>query len=265
MNSALCVDVEELSSALKEKADWCSELLLGSEQLRREVEERNEEIEKLESRVRALEQALIANTDTLSTAEESKQYASMAAGDDATLEALLQTEREALDRKEKEIVNLEEQLEQFREELQNKSEEVQQLHMQLEIQRKEISTQQQELLAQTALHALEHPHTVPADGAVGVEVEGHQVFWTCDYRPFISVLTTVPPHTGTEIRPVLVYLTCAAECETPLAGLTGCVRLAPPGRPGAVMSVLEQKDREIALLSEHVAKLQLTESSPEHQ
>ncbi|KAI4893459.1 hypothetical protein NFI96_014463 [Prochilodus magdalenae] len=24
---------------------------------------------------------------------------------------------------------------------------------------------------------LEHPHTVPADGAVGVEVEGHQVFW----------------------------------------------------------------------------------------
>ncbi|KAI4886531.1 hypothetical protein NFI96_026301, partial [Prochilodus magdalenae] len=42
---------------------------------------------------------------------------------------------------------------------------------------------------------LEHPHTVPADGAVGVEVEGHRVFWTCDYRPFISVLTTVPPHT----------------------------------------------------------------------
>ncbi|KAI4893392.1 hypothetical protein NFI96_007224 [Prochilodus magdalenae] len=42
---------------------------------------------------------------------------------------------------------------------------------------------------------LEHPHTVPADGAVGVEVEGHQAFWTCDDRPFILVLTTVPPHT----------------------------------------------------------------------
>ncbi|KAI4899527.1 hypothetical protein NFI96_005831 [Prochilodus magdalenae] len=42
---------------------------------------------------------------------------------------------------------------------------------------------------------LEHPHTVPADGAVGVEVEGHQAFWTCDYKPFILVLTTVPPHT----------------------------------------------------------------------
>ncbi|KAI4885522.1 hypothetical protein NFI96_003616 [Prochilodus magdalenae] len=42
---------------------------------------------------------------------------------------------------------------------------------------------------------LEHPHTVPADGAVGVEVEGHQAFWTCDDKPFISVLTTVPPHT----------------------------------------------------------------------
>ncbi|KAI4874081.1 hypothetical protein NFI96_020782, partial [Prochilodus magdalenae] len=43
--------------------------------------------------------------------------------------------------------------------------------------------------------ALEHPHTVPADGAVGVEVKGHQVFWTCDDKPFILVLTTVPPHT----------------------------------------------------------------------
>ncbi|KAI4883865.1 hypothetical protein NFI96_020329, partial [Prochilodus magdalenae] len=39
--------------------------------------------------------------------------------------------------------------------------------------------------------------TVPADGAVGVEVEGHQVFWTCelDAGPSILVLTTVPPHT----------------------------------------------------------------------
>ncbi|KAI4874587.1 hypothetical protein NFI96_000024 [Prochilodus magdalenae] len=43
--------------------------------------------------------------------------------------------------------------------------------------------------------ALEHPHTVPADGAVGVEVEGHQTFWTCDDEPFILVMTTVPPHT----------------------------------------------------------------------
>ncbi|KAI4905108.1 hypothetical protein NFI96_000630 [Prochilodus magdalenae] len=44
-------------------------------------------------------------------------------------------------------------------------------------------------------YSLEHPHTVPADGAVGVEVEGHQAFWTCDDKPFILVLTTVPPHT----------------------------------------------------------------------
>ncbi|KAI4890587.1 hypothetical protein NFI96_003542 [Prochilodus magdalenae] len=42
---------------------------------------------------------------------------------------------------------------------------------------------------------LEHPHTVPADGAVGVEVEGHQAFWRRDGKPFILVLTTVPPHT----------------------------------------------------------------------
>ncbi|KAI4890907.1 hypothetical protein NFI96_017285 [Prochilodus magdalenae] len=36
---------------------------------------------------------------------------------------------------------------------------------------------------------------VPADGAVGVEVEGHQAFWMCDTKRFILVLTTVPPPT----------------------------------------------------------------------
>ncbi|KAI4902844.1 hypothetical protein NFI96_026844 [Prochilodus magdalenae] len=46
-------------------------------------------------------------------------------------------------------------------------------------------------------YSLEYPHTVPAEGVVGVEVEveGHQVFWSCDNKPIILVLTTVPPHT----------------------------------------------------------------------
>uniref|UniRef100_A0A8C1X4U9 A kinase (PRKA) anchor protein 9 n=1 Tax=Cyprinus carpio TaxID=7962 RepID=A0A8C1X4U9_CYPCA len=82
---------------------------------------------------------------------EEVQHVSMASRADVTLEAQLQTEREALDRKEKEMVNLEEQLEQFREELENKSEEVNQLHMQLEIQRKEISVHQQDLQDQARL------------------------------------------------------------------------------------------------------------------
>ncbi|XP_047675126.1 A-kinase anchor protein 9 isoform X3 [Tachysurus fulvidraco] len=146
-------EVEELSVALQEKADWCSELLLRVEQLQRDVQERDEEIERQGERVRVLEEVLVSNDnhDITPAREDSKQYASMAGGADATLESLLQTEREALDRKEKEIVNLEEQLEQFRDELQNKSEEVQQLQMQLEIQRKEISTQQQDLQAHSSL------------------------------------------------------------------------------------------------------------------
>lgn len=114
-------------------------------------------------------------------AEQKKQHASITESRQSALEAQLQTEREALERKEKEVAlcsvsavpipktflspnidschclpsdplvtlpqicNLEEQLEQFREELENKSEEVQQLHMQLEIQRKEISSQQEYL------------------------------------------------------------------------------------------------------------------------
>ncbi|XP_055750169.1 A-kinase anchor protein 9-like isoform X3 [Salvelinus fontinalis] len=135
-------EVDQLTQQLREKADWCSELLLASEQLQREVGERNEEIDKLEGRIRELEQALLASTEMV---DDKRQHVSVRELGDSSLEAQLQTEREALDRKEKEISNLEEQLEQFREELENKSDEVQQLHMQMEIQRKELSTQQQDL------------------------------------------------------------------------------------------------------------------------
>uniref|UniRef100_A0A3B4UKF2 Pericentrin/AKAP-450 centrosomal targeting domain-containing protein n=1 Tax=Seriola dumerili TaxID=41447 RepID=A0A3B4UKF2_SERDU len=140
-------EVDQLTSQLKEKADWCSELLLSSEQLRRELGERDEEIDKLESRIRELEQALLASAESLEKVRKGRGGGEGGMKDTrhSTLEAQLQTEREALERKEKEIGNLEEQLEQFREELENKSEEVQQLQMQLEIQRKEISSQQQYL------------------------------------------------------------------------------------------------------------------------
>lgn len=57
--------VDRLTSQLKEKADWCSELLLSSEQLRRELQERDEEIDKLESRIRELEQALLTSAESL--------------------------------------------------------------------------------------------------------------------------------------------------------------------------------------------------------
>ncbi|XP_060104467.1 A-kinase anchor protein 9 isoform X2 [Heteronotia binoei] len=137
-------EVEQLTNHLKEKTDKCSELLLSKEQLQRDVQERNEEIEKLECRIRELEQALMISADSLQKVEQRKQFGSAVRGE-LPLEAQLQAEQEAVDRKEKEIINLEEQLEQFREELENKNEEVQQLHMQLEIQRKEATTRQQEL------------------------------------------------------------------------------------------------------------------------
>ncbi|XP_061753520.1 A-kinase anchor protein 9 isoform X2 [Nerophis ophidion] len=138
-------EVQHLTNQLKEKADWCSELLLSSEQLRRELGERDQEIDRLESRIRELEQALLTSAESLEKDEQNRSQTSIAKATHTTLEAQLQTEREALERKEKEICNLEEQLEQFREELENKNEEVQQLHMQLEIQKKEISSQQQYL------------------------------------------------------------------------------------------------------------------------
>ncbi|KAG8508411.1 A-kinase anchor protein 9, partial [Galemys pyrenaicus] len=138
-------EVEQLTNHLKEKTDRCSELLLSKEQLQRDIQERNEEIEKLEFRVRELEQALLISTDTFQKIENQKQFEAVEAKAELSLEVQLQAERDAIDRKEKEITNLEEQLEQFREELENKNEEVQQLHMQLEIQKKESTTRLQEL------------------------------------------------------------------------------------------------------------------------
>ncbi|NWW22470.1 AKAP9 protein, partial [Falcunculus frontatus] len=138
-------EVEQLTNNLKEKTDKCSELLLSKEQLQRDIQERNEEIEKLECRIRELEQALIISADHLQKVEERKQFGTIIVKGELPLEVQLQAEREAVDRKEKEVTNLEEQLEQFREELENKNEEVQQLHMQLEIQRKESTTHLQEL------------------------------------------------------------------------------------------------------------------------
>ncbi|XP_067418315.1 A-kinase anchor protein 9 isoform X3 [Emydura macquarii macquarii] len=138
-------EVEQLTNHLKEKTDTCSELLLSKEQLQRDIQERNEEIEKLECRIRELEQALIISADNLQKVEERKQFGAATVKGELPLEVQLQAEQEAVDRKEKEITNLEEQLEQFREELENKNEEVQQLHMQLEIQRKESTTHLQEL------------------------------------------------------------------------------------------------------------------------
>ncbi|XP_059113299.1 A-kinase anchor protein 9 isoform X5 [Peromyscus eremicus] len=138
-------EVEQLTTHLKEKTDKCSELLLCKEQLQRDVQERNEELEKLECRVRELEQALLVSIN------DQKQSGGVEAKPELSLEVQLQAERDAIDRKEREISNLEEQLEQFREELENKNEEVQELHMQLEIQRKESTTRLQELQQENKL------------------------------------------------------------------------------------------------------------------
>uniref|UniRef100_A0A8D2ZUH4 Pericentrin/AKAP-450 centrosomal targeting domain-containing protein n=1 Tax=Scophthalmus maximus TaxID=52904 RepID=A0A8D2ZUH4_SCOMX len=129
-------EVDQLTSQLKEKADWCSELLLSSEQLRRELRERDEEIDKLESRIRELEQALLASADSLEKVREGE-----GGGDERCAKRVcVKTDNICVFFQ---ICNLEEQLEQFREELENKSEEVQQLQMQMEIQSKEISSQEQ--------------------------------------------------------------------------------------------------------------------------
>lgn len=144
-------EVEQLTGHLKEKTDKCSELLLCNEQLQRDVQERDDEIEKLECHVRELEQALTANSDAFAKINDQKHFGDIEAKSEISLEVQLQAERDAIERKEKEISNLEEQLEQFREELENKNEEVQELHMQLEIQKKGSTTHLQELQQENKL------------------------------------------------------------------------------------------------------------------
>uniref|UniRef100_A0A6I8NVN5 Pericentrin/AKAP-450 centrosomal targeting domain-containing protein n=1 Tax=Ornithorhynchus anatinus TaxID=9258 RepID=A0A6I8NVN5_ORNAN len=158
-------EVEQLTEQLKEKTDRCSEGLLAAEQLQRDLQERDDQLDRLGCRLRELEQALVLGPHGR---PEVGQRAGAADGKgELALEAQLQVEREAVDRKEKEIANLEEQLEQFREELENKNEEVQQLHMQLEIQKKESTTRLAELQLDNQLFKEEL-------GRLGLAVQGSE-------------------------------------------------------------------------------------------
>ncbi|XP_057614340.1 A-kinase anchor protein 9 isoform X5 [Chionomys nivalis] len=145
-------EIETLTGHLKEKADQCSELLLCKEQLQRDVQDRDAEIEKLQCRRQELEHALLVSAESIAEINNQKQSGGVEIEPGLSLEVQLQAERDAIDRKEKEISNLEEQLEQFREELENKNDEVQELHMQLEIQRKESTTRLQELQQENKLY-----------------------------------------------------------------------------------------------------------------
>ncbi|XP_038171393.1 A-kinase anchor protein 9 isoform X3 [Arvicola amphibius] len=145
-------EIEKLTGHLREKADQCSELLLHKEQLQREVQDRDAAIEELQCRRRELEHALLASAESTAEKNNQKQSGGVETDPGLSLEVQLQAERDAIDRKEKEISNLEEQLEQFREELENKNDEVQELHMQLEIQRKESTTRLQELQQENKLY-----------------------------------------------------------------------------------------------------------------
>ncbi|KAI4892675.1 hypothetical protein NFI96_028024, partial [Prochilodus magdalenae] len=62
---------------------------------------------------------------------------------------------------------------------------------------------------------LEHPHTVPADGAVGVELEGHQALSTL-------VLTTVPPHTDSLVISTKTKAGPVTEDDPLPFGVTPC-------------------------------------------
>ncbi|KAI4871505.1 hypothetical protein NFI96_027165, partial [Prochilodus magdalenae] len=107
---------------------------------------------------------------------------------------------------------------------------------------------------------LEHPHTVPADGAVGLEVEGHQVFWTCDNRPFILVLTRClhtrirwasPPRLkrDSSLKMTLCHseslhdsLSCVVQPSADGAALTGRLMEDTTARWRSVMVVLGQSE-----------------------
>ncbi|KAI4898285.1 hypothetical protein NFI96_024414 [Prochilodus magdalenae] len=78
-------------------------------------------------------------------------------------------------------------------------------------------------------------HTVPADGAVGVEVEGHQAFWTCDTKPFIlvdslGVSTKTKAGLVTEDDP-LPFWRIGISVTVPIQEEKSISRLDPPAPP----------------------------------
>lgn len=67
------VQVESLQALIKDKMEDYSELLSAKEQCQRDVEERNEEIEKLATRIRELEQALLSCAEASRTVTQLEQ------------------------------------------------------------------------------------------------------------------------------------------------------------------------------------------------
>lgn len=67
------VQVESLQALIKDKMEDYSVLLSAKEQCQRDVEERNEEIEKLTTRIRELEQALLSCAEASRTVTQLEQ------------------------------------------------------------------------------------------------------------------------------------------------------------------------------------------------
>lgn len=65
--------VESLQALIKDKIEDYSVLLAAKEQCQLDVEERNEEIEKLASRIRELEQALLSSAEAGRTVTQLEQ------------------------------------------------------------------------------------------------------------------------------------------------------------------------------------------------
>uniref|UniRef100_A0ABI7WJ50 Pericentrin/AKAP-450 centrosomal targeting domain-containing protein n=1 Tax=Felis catus TaxID=9685 RepID=A0ABI7WJ50_FELCA len=238
-------EVEQLTNHLKEKTDKCSELLLSKEQLQRDVQERNEEIEKLEFRVRELEQALLVSTDTFQKVEDQKQSGALEAKTELSLEVQLQAERDAIDRKEKEITNLEEQLEQFREELENKNEEVQQLHMQLEIQKKESTTRLQELEQENKLFKDEMEK-------LGFAMKESDAISTQDQHVLLGKLAQIMQEKEIEIEQLNEQITVIEEKNELIRDLETQIECLMSDQE----RVKKNREEEIEQLNEVIEKLQ---------
>ncbi len=65
--------MESLQALIKDKMEDCSVLLLAKEQCQHDVEERNEEIEKLTARIRELEQAFLSCAEASRTGTQLEQ------------------------------------------------------------------------------------------------------------------------------------------------------------------------------------------------
>uniref|UniRef100_W5KBH1 Pericentrin n=1 Tax=Astyanax mexicanus TaxID=7994 RepID=W5KBH1_ASTMX len=159
--------VESLQALIKDKTEDYSVLLSAKEQWQRDLDERNDEIDKMASRIRELEQALLSSAEAgravTQLEQELQRYFNSLhrfpdPNADPGLREQLETLKQDLQSKKEQVELQLEQVEELEKALEVREEEVRQLSLQLELNTRESQANEEQL----HLHITQLQETVSA-------------------------------------------------------------------------------------------------------